>query len=61
MKITKFLSGIFFLIWAMFSLIITFPVWIMLFVYDLGNPLDNKDRSIYFINKVCNFVRMDAS
>ncbi len=58
MKPFKFLTGIFFLVWALFSIVATSPIWLPILAYDIGNPLDYEDRAGNFIHKVC-FLNRD--
>lgn len=55
MKTTKLLSGMWNLFWMLFSLLITFPIWVSIFAYDLGTPTDDKDRTTAFMNIIWKF------
>jgi len=48
----KMLSGLWSLFWILFSISVTFPIWIMISAYDLGYPRDDKDRCNSFFNKI---------
>ena len=52
MKLSKLLTGFFFLICFIILMLITLPIVICLMAYDLGNPLDSKDRMGNFVEKV---------
>ena len=52
MNILKMLSGVWFLVWILFSSFVTFPIWVLIFAYDLGNPRDDKDRVTTFFEKM---------
>lgn len=51
--IIKLSTGIFFFIWLILSIMITLPITIILYAYDLGHPIDNEMRTERFLTRIC--------
>lgn len=52
MNVFKLLTGLFYFTWMMCSIVLTSPIWMLIFAYDLGSPMDSEDRVMKFFEKV---------